>query len=104
VIAVVWVFEWANARRSSGSWTVAAFWSSGSPGNWMNRIGRRPERWAVVAGGLLVIAAVASTLASPAPRVSLWGRDNLGLGYELYSFLALLTVFFTVALRMKTTQ
>lgn len=30
------------------------------------------------------------------------GRDNITLGYELYTFLALLVIFFAVALRLRT--
>ena len=93
VIVVAWVFEWANSRRNGGLSRPR------SPWGWA---GRRPERWAVISGGALVFAAVISTLASPVPRVSLWGRDNIALGNELYSFLALLVVFFAIVLRLRT--
>lgn len=95
IIVIAWAFEWATSRSESGHWRLR------SPWRWA---GRRPERWAVIAGALLAISVVVSTAASPAPRVSLWGRDYLGLGYEMYSFLALLVVFFAVALRLRTLQ
>ncbi|MBT3942083.1 MAG: hypothetical protein HOE75_12905 [Chloroflexi bacterium] len=92
LVIVAWAFEWAGApqdRRIKSPWRWA---------------GRRPERWAVIAGATFALAAVLSTLASPAPRVSLWGRDPLTAGYELYSFLAIITIFFAVALRLRTLQ
>ena len=94
-IIVAWIFEWAGSRQGGSAWLSRAPW------RWA---GRRPERWAVIAVSSLAIAAVISTLASPAPRVSLWGRDYLTLGYELYTFLALLTIFFAIALRLRTLQ
>jgi hypothetical protein len=93
VVVVAWAFEWAAGRREAGPWKPATPWG------WA---GRRPERWAVVSVVVFAAAAVISTLVSPAPRVSLWGRDNITLGYELYTFLALLVVFFAVALRLRT--
>jgi hypothetical protein len=59
LVVVAWVFEWASASqhvRMKPPWRWA---------------GRSPERWAVIAGALFALAAVASTLASPAPRVSM---------------------------------
>lgn len=94
-IVVAWAFEWAAARGTGGSWRLR------SPLGWA---GRRPERWAVICGAVFATSAAISTLASPVPRVSLWGRDFIGLGYELYSFLALLTVFFAVALRLRSLE
>lgn len=67
-------------------------------------LGRRPERWAVAAVAILGITSVLSTLASPVKSVSLWGRDPTDLGYDLYSFLALLVIFLAVALRMRSEQ
>jgi tetratricopeptide (TPR) repeat protein len=64
--------------------------------------GARPERWAVVSAGLLALAAIISTALSPLPAVSLWGRNFADLGYELYSVLAFLTVFFAIALRLRS--
>ena len=65
-------------------------------------VGRRPERWAIVMAGGLALTAVLSTIASPVKTVSLWGRDFTDLGYELYSFLSFLVIFFAVALRVRT--
>ena len=89
VILVAWVFEWTAIRQK---------WGISSPLAWA---GSRPERWAVIAGILFGTIAVVSTLLSPAPRVSLWGRDLSSLGYELYTFLALLVFFITVAMRVR---
>ena len=60
------------------------------------------HRWlsVVVAGFGLVF--VASTLLSPMPLVSVWGRDFGDLGYELYSTISFLVIFFAVALRTRT--
>jgi hypothetical protein len=50
------------------------------------------------------VSVVISTVLSPLPAVSLWGRDFSHLGYELYSVLALLVVFFAIALRVQTPE
>ncbi|MCH7907880.1 MAG: hypothetical protein IIB26_10675, partial [Chloroflexi bacterium] len=96
VIVVAWVIEWATRRYASG-YTGASGARRSVPG-WA---GRRPERWAVLAGVALGLIAIISTFLSPAPRVSLWGRSFVGLGYELYSFLALLIIFTAVAARLR---
>ena len=43
-----------------------------------------------------------STLLSPMPSVSVWGRDFGDLGYDLYSTLSYLVIFFAVAFRVCT--
>ncbi len=93
VIIAVWAWEWATYPRSST-------WPSLS--GVLRWAGRRPERWAVVSVGGLGLSAVISTVLSPVPAVSLWGRDFTDLGYELYSFLSLLVVFIAIAVRMRT--
>ena len=93
VIVVAWVWDWTYSRRSRTAPDLSRI------GNWA---GRRPGRWAVLAVASLAVTSVVSTLLSPVLRVSLWGRDPNDLGYELYSALALLAVFFAVALRLRT--
>ena len=93
VIAVVWAWERALFAQPVGlpNLREARVW-----------MGRRPGRWALVAAGALALTAILSTAASPVKTVSLWGRDFTDLGYELYSFLSLLVIFFAVAMRMRT--
>ena len=43
-----------------------------------------------------------STLLSPMPWVSVWGRDFGDLGYDLYSTLSYVVIFFAVAFRVHT--
>jgi tetratricopeptide (TPR) repeat protein len=62
------------------------------------------HRWAMVAAVGLGIAFIISTLLSPSPWVSVWGREFGDLGYELYSSLSFLVLFFAVALRTKSRQ
>ena len=95
VIVVIWTAEWAlgpSRNRSIGGVIETV-------DRW---VGREPGRWALLAFGGFVFAAVASTLLSPVPLVSLWGRDFEDLGFELYSTLAFLVVLFAIALRIRT--
>lgn len=93
VIVAAWAWERAVYPETAGlpGLSEARRW-----------IGRRPERWALVAAGALASVAMLSALASPARLVSFWGRDFTDLGYELYSFLSLLVIFFAVAMRTRT--
>ena len=63
--------------------------------------GRSPARWAVAAAAILAVVASISTILSRAPSASLWGRDFSHLGYELYSFLALLVLFLAAAMKVR---
>jgi len=62
------------------------------------------HRWAMVAAAGFGIAFIISTLLSPSPWVSVWGRQFGDLGYELYTSLSFLVLFFAVALRTKSRQ
>jgi tetratricopeptide (TPR) repeat protein len=93
VIVTAWIWEWALNARTPNRLSVARV---------VDWIGRRPERWAVISTGALVLVALISTALSPVWLVSLWGRDFTDLGYELYSFLATLVVFFALAFRLRT--
>ncbi len=96
-IVVAWAFDLALSRRHrAGASEERSFqrltgWA-----------GRRPGRWAVLAALGFAVASVLSTLASPLPWVSLWGRDFSNLSNELYSQLSLLVIFFAIALRLRT--
>ncbi|MDP6823496.1 MAG: O-antigen ligase family protein [Dehalococcoidia bacterium] len=93
VIIVAWAWERALYVQPGGLPTLT------KAREWM---GRRPERWTLIAAGGLAVSAVISTIASPVRTTSLWGRDFTDLGYELYSFLSLLVVFVAVAMRVRT--
>jgi hypothetical protein len=93
LIASLWVFEWAL----SGYRPQVDFGSSSAFSHWL---GRNPRSWGLAAAGFGV-AAMISTILSPLPLVSLWGRDFSQLGYELYSVLSFLVIFFTIALRAR---
>lgn len=94
-IIVLWFFEWALRPRSER--TDIPFFDRVNI--WL---GRSPGRWAVAAAIIFGIATLAATLMSPLPRVSLWGRSNDALGYELYSVLSMLVICLTIALRLRT--
>ena len=64
-------------------------------------LGRSLSRWAMALAVVFGVVGILSTAFSRVPVVSLWGRDFEGLGYELYSFLALLILFMAVALRLR---
>jgi O-antigen ligase/tetratricopeptide (TPR) repeat protein len=67
-------------------------------------VGREPGRWAILAFGGFALSMIASTLLSPLPGVSIWGRDFEDLGYELYSTLSFLVILFAIAFRMRTRE
>lgn len=92
VIAAAWTWEHALYVQPGGLPTLA------KARDW---VGRRPERWTLIAAGGLAVSAVISTIASPVRTTSLWGRDFTDLGYELYSFLSFLIIFVAVAMRVR---
>jgi O-antigen ligase len=94
VAGVIIVIAWAYELALSGDrWRSLSYLRS-----WF---GRTPARWAIAAAGAFALAAVLSTVFSRTPRVSLWGQDFADLGYELYSILVLLVLFFAVAMRIR---
>lgn len=62
------------------------------------------HRWAVAAAAGFAFVLFISVLLSPQPWVSVWGRDFGDLGYELYSSLSYLVIFFAIALRIRTRE
>lgn len=94
LILTLWSIEWALGEYrlgvNSGSWKSSINWP-----------GRNPRNWALVAVVGFGTTAVISTILSPMPSVSLWGRDFATLGYELYSILSFLVIFFAIALRVR---
>jgi O-antigen ligase len=97
VIVVAWITEWALDRSDRGSINERVDGAD----QW---VGREPGRWAVLAFGGFALTAIASTLLSPLPGVSIWGRDFEDLGYELYSTLSFLVILFAIAFRMRTRE
>ena len=98
VILVAWTFEWA------------AMYRTGSPGgpslferidDW---VGREPGRWALITLAGFGVVEFASTLLSPLPWVSVWGRDFGDLGYELYSTFSFLVIAFAIAIRVRSRE
>ncbi|MDA1257829.1 MAG: O-antigen ligase family protein [Chloroflexi bacterium] len=93
-ILALWVIDWAlggyRPEVDLGSLTAIRRW-----------LGRNPRNWALAAAGGFGVVAAISTILSPTPAVSLWGRDFAQLGYELYSVLSLLVIFFAIALRVR---
>lgn len=93
-IVGLWGFEWAlqqnRPRLEAKARTRLRDW-----------LGWDPRRWALLSAGGFGATAVVSTAMSPLPEVSLWGRDVSTLGYDLYSVLALLIIFFAIALRVR---
>ena len=96
-ILALWGFELAiGGYRPSvefGSWTAFRGW-----------LGRNPRNWAMTGAAGFGVTVVISTVLSPLPAVSLWGRDFSQLGYELYSVLSLLVIFFAIALRVQSSE
>ncbi len=94
LIVAFWGFEWAiGAYRPNAdlsSWAGFRRW-----------LGSDPRHWALAGAAGFGVTAAISTVLSPLPAVSLWGRDYAELGYELYSVLSLLVIFFAIALRVR---
>jgi tetratricopeptide (TPR) repeat protein len=96
-ISVLWILEQALlASRSRTQWTHSLF---GLVHDWLSQA---LHRWTLVAVAGFGFAFIVSTLLSPTPWVSVWGRDFGDLGYELYSTLSYLVIFFAIALRTRT--
>ncbi|MEE8363224.1 MAG: hypothetical protein V3S18_04060, partial [Dehalococcoidia bacterium] len=96
-IVAAWALDRAVSRR--GGRAPGAGWSYGRLAAWA---ARAPGRWGVLAAAGFAGAAALSTLASPLPWVSLWGRDFNDLSNELYSLLSLMVIFFAIALRLRS--
>ena len=94
LIVALWGFEWALgiSQQRPASVSVAAIrqWPS-----------RNPRNWALIAAAGFGFSVIISTFLSPLPMVSLWGRDYVELGFELYSVLSLLVIFFAIAVRIR---
>ena len=92
LILSLWAVEWAlggyRPQVDLSSFTAIRIW-----------LGTNPRNWALVGAVGFGTAVVISTVVSPLPAVSLWGRDFVHLGYELYSVLSLLVIFFAISLR-----
>ena len=96
-IVGLWLFELAisasmQASKGSTSWFERM-------DGWLSQSG---HRWSVVIVALFGLTFIVSTILSPMPWVSTWGRDFGDLGYDLYSTLSYLVIFFAVALRTRT--
>ena len=96
-IAGLWLFELAmsaatDARSGTTSWFDRA-------DSWL---ARARHRWVAVSVAGFGLIFFISTLLSPLPWVSVWGRDFGDLGYDLYSTLSYLVIFFAVAFRVRT--
>ena len=94
LILSLWVIEWALG----GYQPQVDLGSAGAIRRWL---GRNPRNWALASAAVFGSAVTLSTILSPLPAVSLWGRDFSQLGYELYSVLSLLVLFFAIALRIR---
>ena len=96
-IAILWLFEAAmgaaiREQRTNSSWFDRT-------DEWLSKA---RHRWTIVTVILFGLIFLISTLLSPLPWVSVWGRDFGDLGYDLYSTLSYLVIFFTVALRTRS--
>ena len=96
-IAMLWLFEIAmgaatDARKGAASWFDRA-------DEWL---AEARHRWTIVAVTLFGLIFIVSTLLSPMPLVSVFGRDFGDLGYDLYSTLSYLVIFFSIALRTRS--
>lgn len=94
LILSLWAIEWALG----GYRPQVDLGSVGAVRRWL---GRNPRNWGLASASMFGAAVTLSTILSPLPAVSLWGRDFTQLGYELYSVLSLLVLFFAIALRVR---
>ena len=96
-IAVLWLFELVmDAVTESDGESKSLFERADQ---WLARAW---HRWTVIAVAGFGLTLILSTLLSPLPWVSVWGRDFGDLGYDLYSTLSYLVIFFAIALRTGT--
>ncbi|MFP6679374.1 MAG: hypothetical protein VB824_04385, partial [Dehalococcoidia bacterium] len=88
-------------------WSIRSHQSSigiASIRNLPHWLGRNPAKWSLASAAGFAAVVTVSTILSPLPFVSLWGRDFASLGYEMYSVLSLLVIFFAVALGIHSEQ
>jgi O-antigen ligase len=95
-IAVAWTTEAALAGAGRYQRSTRVGWSL------IGWAGKSPAKWAVAAAVALVFWQVLSTLTSPLPAFSFFGRDPNNPGGDLYSTLSLAVIFLAVALRLRT--
>jgi O-antigen ligase len=95
LIVALWSIEWAF-----GSFRSRVRLHSPLAIGW--RLSTDPQRWALTSAACLGLVVVISTILSPIPAVSLWGRNFSELGYDLYSVLSFLVLFFAIAIRIRT--
>jgi O-antigen ligase/tetratricopeptide (TPR) repeat protein len=95
LIIALWCIEWAL-----GGYRLRV-----QPGNalsLLSRHGADSGHLALTAAAFFGLVVVISTILSPLPAVSMWGRNFSELGYDLYSVLSCLVLFFVIALRVRT--
>ena len=68
---------------------------------WLNDY---PPRWTIAAAAVLGVAALLSSVASAIPSTALWGYEQGRDGGSLLSIASVLTVFFAIALRLRSEQ
>ncbi len=87
---------------------TAAADARGDASSWAERteewLGEARHRWTMVTVAGFGLTFVVSTLLSPLPWVSVWGRDIGDQGYDLYTTLSYLVIFFAVALRIRSQE
>ena len=69
--------------------------------NFMAWLRSSKAHWVLIASGLFTFFYCASTVFSPMPSFSLWGLSEWQSGYNLYTFLSVAVIFFSIATRAR---
>ena len=97
LIAILWLWEFAR----NGHFPVSI--SKQKPGrDLLQKIGKNPTRWALIGAVIWFFALTISTLLSPLSSISFFGAEDNRSGYNLYDYISLFFICFSVAFRFRS--
>ena len=70
--------------------------------NLLQQISKNPTHWALVGASIWFFSIATSTLLSPLPDISFFGAEDDRSGYNLYDYISLFVICFSVAFRFRS--
>ena len=97
LIAILWLWEFAR----NGHFLLSI--SKQKPGrDLLQKIGKNPTHWALIGAVIWFFALTISTLLSPLSSISFFGAEDNRSGYNLYDYISLFIICFSVAFRFRS--
>ena len=97
LIAILWLWELTRRHQFSISITQPK-----TGWDLLRKISKQPTHWALIGAGIWFFALPVSTLLSPLSSISFFGAEDNRSGYNLYDYISLFIICFSVALRFRS--